>query len=97
MEYEETVALIKKHLGSMTPDWIVDNTINLLTEFLCSGPMMKLDITDPTREVYDGDILYNDEYVVASLMVNSLHDNSIVDSSYNFYVDDEKINIKRGE
>lgn len=32
-EYKKTLAMVKKHLGEMTPNWIVEKVVSIINEF----------------------------------------------------------------
>ncbi len=37
-QYKETVELVKKHLGCRTPNWVIENAVELLAEFTGKVP-----------------------------------------------------------
>jgi len=49
----------------------------------------KVDITLPEKEVKDGDILFNGEYLITSFFCKDVEENAIKHIDFNFYVDGE--------
>jgi len=51
-QYKDTVDLIKKHLGCRTPDWAIENAVELLSEFRGKVEFPRTAILDSKKEVY---------------------------------------------
>jgi hypothetical protein len=52
---------------------------------------VKVDITLPSKEVVDGDVLFNNEYLITSLVCENVSEDVIYHVDYNVYVDGVRV------